>query len=42
LLCSILVVSLIGAVVALPAILFSPLGRFFELSDKDKERAWIL
>lgn len=40
LLCIILMVSLIGAVVALPAILFSPLGRFFE--SKEKEKAWIL
>jgi len=40
LLCIILMTSLIGAVVALPAILFSPLGQFFE--SKDKERAWIL
>jgi predicted RND superfamily exporter protein len=40
LLCIILVTSLIGAVVALPAILFSPLGRFFE--SKEKENAWIL
>ncbi|MCL2120205.1 MAG: hypothetical protein FWH27_17455, partial [Planctomycetaceae bacterium] len=42
LLCSILIISLIGAIVALPAILFSPLGRFFESSEKDKEKTWIL
>ena len=42
LLCSILVISLMGAIIALPAILFSPLGRFFELSEKDKEHSWIL
>jgi predicted RND superfamily exporter protein len=42
LLCTILIISLISAIVILPAILFSPLGRFFENSDKDKETAWIL
>jgi predicted RND superfamily exporter protein len=40
LLCIILMTSLIGAVIALPAILFSPLGRFFE--SKEDEKAWIL
>ena len=40
LLCSILIISLIGAVVVLPAMLFSPLGRFFE--SRHKEKAWIL
>jgi predicted RND superfamily exporter protein len=42
LLCTLLIISLLGAIVVLPAILFSPLGRFFESSDKDKERTWIL
>ena len=42
LLCTILLISLVGAIVALPAILFSPLGRFFEGSDKDKGKTWIL
>jgi predicted RND superfamily exporter protein len=42
LLCAILFISLLGAVVALPAILFCPLGRFFEISDKEKEMKWIL
>ena len=42
LLCIILAVSLIGDLVALPAVLFSPFGRFFENSTKDKEKAWIL
>ncbi|MDR0327612.1 MAG: MMPL family transporter [Planctomycetaceae bacterium] len=42
LLCAILIISLLGAIVALPAILFSPLGRFFEISDKEKEMKWIL
>jgi predicted RND superfamily exporter protein len=40
LLCAILMISLFGAIVALPAILFSPLGKFFE--GGDKEKAWIL
>jgi predicted RND superfamily exporter protein len=40
LLCTILMISLIGAIVALPAILFSPLGRFFESTGKEK--IWIL
>ena len=39
-LCVILMISLAGAVIALPAILFSPLGRFFE--NKEKDKAWIL
>ena len=42
LLCSILVISLMGAIIALPAILFSPLGKFFELSEKDKKGTWVL
>ena len=42
LLCTILLISLAGAIIALPAILFSPLGRFFESSEKDKTKAWIL
>ena len=42
LLCTILLISLVGAIVALPAILFSPLGRFFENSEKDKDKTWIL
>jgi predicted RND superfamily exporter protein len=42
LLCTILFISLAGTVIALPAILFSPLGRFFEHSDKDKKKTWIL
>ena len=42
LLCTILLISLAGAIIALPAILFSPLGRFFETSEKDKEKTWIL
>ena len=42
LLCTILMFSLIGAIVALPAILFSPLGHFFELSGKEKDKKWIL
>ena len=41
-LCTLLIISLAGAVVVLPAILFSPLGKFFENSEKDKEKAWIL
>ena len=41
-LCVLLFISLIGTVVVLPAILFSPLGRFFERSEKDKEKTWIL
>jgi len=41
-LCTILLISLAGAIIALPAILFSPLGRFFESSEKDRKKAWIL
>jgi len=42
LMCIILVISLIGAIVALPAILFSPFGRFFELADTNKKSLWRL
>jgi len=42
LLCIILAVSLIGDIIALPAIVFSPIGRFFELTDKDKKGVWRL
>jgi predicted RND superfamily exporter protein len=35
LLCIVLAVSLIGDLIALPAILFGPLGRFFEGNEKD-------
>jgi hypothetical protein len=35
-------ISLVGAIVVLPAILFSPLGRFFELTEKDKKTIWRL
>ena len=41
-LCVLLMISLAGAIIVLPAILFSPLGRFFESSEKDKGKAWIL
>jgi len=41
LLCTILIISFTGTVIALPAILFSPLGRFFEGYDKEK-KAWRL
>jgi predicted RND superfamily exporter protein len=40
LLCTILVISFIGAIVALPAILFSPLGKFFEPSAKEQRNVW--
>jgi predicted RND superfamily exporter protein len=36
----ILMISLVGTIVALPAILFSPLGQFFE--SRSKEKTWIL
>jgi predicted RND superfamily exporter protein len=42
LLCIILGVSLIGDIIVLPAILFSPLGRFFDLTEKDKKSLWRL
>jgi predicted RND superfamily exporter protein len=42
LLCTILMISLTGAIVALPAILFSPLGRFFEIADTNKKNVWRL
>ena len=42
LLCIILCISLIGTIIALPAVLFSPLGRFFELTKKDKKSMWKL
>jgi predicted RND superfamily exporter protein len=42
LLCSILIISLVGAIVALPAILFSPLGRFFEIPHSSKKNLWRL
>jgi len=41
-LCVLLIISLFGAIVVLPAILFSPLGRFFELTEKDKKNVWRL
>ena len=41
LLCTILIISFAGTVIALPAIVFSPLGKFFEGIDKEK-KAWIL
>jgi hypothetical protein len=41
-LCVLLMISLAGAIIVLPAILFSPLGRFFERNEKDKGKAWIL
>ena len=42
LLCVILAVSLIGDLIALPAIVFSPIGRFFELTEKDRKSMWRL
>ena len=42
LLCTILLISLAGSLIVLPAILFSPLGRFFENGPNDKEKTWIL
>jgi len=39
-LCALLIISLAGAIVVLPAILCSPLGRFFE--SRGKEKGWIL
>ncbi|MCL2005215.1 MAG: MMPL family transporter [Planctomycetaceae bacterium] len=38
----ILLISLVGAIVALPAILFSPLGRFFEGHERDRKKNWLL
>ena len=42
LLCTILIISFVGAIVVLPAILFCPLGHFFEVSGKDTDKKWIL
>jgi len=42
LLCMILTASLIGDVIALPAIIFSPIGKVFEISNKEKKSFWRL
>jgi multidrug efflux pump subunit AcrB len=39
-LCTLLIIALASSIIVLPAILFSPLGRFFE--SREKEKAWIL
>ena len=40
-LCVLLVISLAGTIIVLPAILYSPLGRFFEGTGKEKARTLV-